>query len=229
MTGLQKAGGAAALLHSAAYVVSMVLGAVFIFPILEAEPSQYLAFVVDNQTLLYLWNLIGYWGSAVTLVVMVLALCERVKTGSRDMAQTATVFGLIWATLIIGSGNLMLRDVSVIADLYGRNPAQVEAVWLTLDAVETGIVSGNEVVGGLWVLLLSLAALRAGEFPRVLNYLGVVAGAAGILTLIPALTGTMSIVFALGMILWGVWVGIAMLNSSPNTAAQQILRVREAA
>ncbi|MBV7339417.1 hypothetical protein KFU94_66625 [Chloroflexi bacterium TSY] len=40
-------------------------------------------------------------------------------------------------------------------------------------AVLNGIGGGVEVLGGLWVLLVSWAALRNGELPRVLHYLGV--------------------------------------------------------
>ena len=53
--------------------------------------------MADNQALVYLWNLISYWGSAITLVIMVLALYERLKDGSPALTQTATAFGLIWA------------------------------------------------------------------------------------------------------------------------------------
>lgn len=74
MTSLQKMGGTTALLHAAAYVVGIILGVTFIFPILDANPGQYMAFVANNQTLMYLWNLITYWGAAITLVVMALAL-----------------------------------------------------------------------------------------------------------------------------------------------------------
>ncbi len=42
-------------------------------------------------------------------------------------------------------------------------------------------------VGGLWVLLVTWAALLAGRLPRTLNYLVVVIGLAGILTVAPAL------------------------------------------
>ena len=42
MKNFQKAGGLAALVHAIAYVVSLVLGAVLIFPVLGADPSQYL-------------------------------------------------------------------------------------------------------------------------------------------------------------------------------------------
>ena len=111
---------------------------------------------------MYIWNLISYWGSATTLVIMALALYHRLKAGSPVLAQTATVFGLIWAALSVGSANLMLRDSGVIASLFGKDPAQAAALWPALEAVELGIVSGNELVGSLWVLLISIAALQPG-------------------------------------------------------------------
>jgi len=220
MNSLQKAGGSAALLHAAAYVVGMVLGFTLIFPLLNAAPDQYLKFLADNQTLVYVWNLISYWGSAITLVVMVLALYERLKAGSPALMQTATVFGLIWAGLIIASGNLMLHNLGVVARLYGTDPAQAATAWTALESVENGIVSGNELVGSLWVLLLSLAAMRTGGLTRALNYLGVVLGVAGSLTIIPALAETMIMIFGPGMIVWSVWVGIVMLRQSRVAAAQ---------
>jgi hypothetical protein len=113
MNSLQKSGGIAALLHAAAYVVGLVLGLTLIFPLLDAAPDQYLAFVAENQALVYLWNLISYWGSAITLVVMVLALYERLKDGSPALALTSAAFGLIWAGLIIASGNPLGEDASL--------------------------------------------------------------------------------------------------------------------
>jgi len=221
MNNLQKWGGIAALGHAAAYMVGLVLGLILIFPVLNAAPEQYLKFLADNQALVYLWNLISYWGSAITLVIMVLALYERLKGRSPALMQTATVFGLIWAGLIIASGNLMLHNLGVVAALYGNDPAQAATTWTALKAVETGIASGNELVGSLWVLLLSVAALRTGGLPRALNYLGVVLGVAGILTIIPALAETMIMIFGPGMIVWSIWAGIIMLRRSRVAATQQ--------
>lgn len=213
MNHFQKTGGVAALIHAAAYVVGIVIGVTLIFPVMGVDPYQYLAFVVDNQTILYIWNLIGYWVSAIALVIMALALYERLKAGAPALMQTATVFGLIWAALIIGSANLMLHDLGVIANLYGKDPVQAAAIWPALEAVETGIVSGNEFVGSLWVLLLSVAALRTGGLNKALNYLGVVLGVVGLLTLIPAfVAATSPALFGLGMVVWSIWVGIVLLR-----------------
>ena len=208
MNNLQKWGGIAALGHAAALVVGMVLSFTLMFPLLDAAPDQVLKFLADNQTLVYLWNLIVYWGSAITLVIMVLALYERLKAGSPALMQTATVFGFIWAGLIIGTGNLMLHNLGVVANLYGKDPAQAAAAWTAL-------------VRSLWVLLLSLAALRTGGLTRAPSYLGVFLGIAGILTMIPALAETMFMIFGPGMMVWSAWVGIVMLRRSAAVTAQQ--------
>ena len=221
MNSLQKPGGIAALLHAAAYVVGMVLGFALIFPLLDATPDQYLTFVSENQTLVYLWNLITYWGSAITLVVMSLALYELLKDGSPVLAQIATAFGLIWAGLIIASGNLMLHNLGVVAALYGADPAQAVTAWTALESVEVGITSGNELVGSLWVLLLSVAALRTGQLSRGLNILGVVLAVAGMLTIVPALYDSLSMVFGLGMVVWSIWLGIVLLRQKPVAVARQ--------
>ena len=108
----------------------------------------------------------------------------------------------------------MLHNLGVVAALFGNDPAQAATTWKALEAVETGIASGNELVGSLWVLLLSAAALRTGGLPRGLNYLGLVLGVAGILTIIPALAETLFMVFGPGMIVWSVWAGIVLLRES---------------
>lgn len=218
MSNLQKLGGWGAWIHALAYIVSIVLGGVLMFPLLGRGPGAYVAFVAGNQTVVYLWNLVAYWGSALTLVVMALALYERLKLSAPGAAQLATVFGLIWAALIIGSGNLMLRDVGVIAEMYAHDPAQAAATWPVLEAVENGFVSGNEVVGSLWVLLVSLTAWQAGGLPKSVSLLGLFISLTGLLTIIPPLAEPLTIVFGMGMIIWSVGIGVALLRApSPIT------------
>lgn len=218
MKDLQKIGGLAALIHAAAYLVGIVIAVTLIVPVINSGPDQYLAFLVDNQPLLYIWILIVYLVAGFCLVAVSLALYDRLKIGSPAVTQIATVLGLIWACLIIGSGNLMLHGFIKLADLYVQDPVQTTTVRVTLEIVENGIISANELTGGLWILLLSWSALKAREFNKVMNYLGVVIGVAGLLTLLPALTDIVQTIFAIGMIVWFAWVGIIMLRNNTTLA-----------
>jgi hypothetical protein len=108
-----------------------------------------------------------------------------------------------------------------VVDLYDIDPAQAGTVWLTIDSLMGGLAGANEVIGGIWVLLVSWAALRTGEFSRVLNYLGVVVGVAGIISIVPAVSELFIYIFALGQIVWFIWLGIVLLRSNPGRAEQK--------
>ncbi|MHC4707241.1 MAG: DUF4386 family protein [Planctomycetota bacterium] len=220
MMNLQKMGGIAALYVGAAYVVAVVGYLLVVGDIGVVDPVQNVALLVDNQAFLYILNLITYVVTGVFLVVLSLALYERLKAGSPAMVQTATAFGLIWAAVIIVIGMVSNNVLGVVVDLYGKDPAQAASVWLALDSVKTGLEGVDTITGSLWTLLVSWAALRAGGLPKALNYLGMVIGVAGLLTVVPALE-MLVFVFGLGGIVWMVWLGIVMLRSSSSAAVQE--------
>jgi hypothetical protein len=229
MKGMQKAGGVAALVMAATWVVGFV---VFLGVLVPAgyfdegvDPADRVAALVDNQAIVSLSYLITFVVFGILLVVLALALHERLKAGSPAMAPTATVIGLIWAGLVIAAGMLANVGIGRVVDLYGSDPMQAGSAWLVLDTVVLGLGGGNEIAGGMWVLLISWAALRARALPRALNYLGVVAAAAGILTVVPALevlgaVEALGLVFGLGLIVWFVWVGIVLLRTSQRGAGR---------
>ncbi len=134
------------------------------------------------------------------------------------MVQTATVFGMIWACIVIASGMIFIIGMDTVVERYGQDPAQAAMVWLAIESVHQGLGGANEIVGGLWVLLISWAALRGGGLPRALNYLGVVIGVGGLLMFVPALN-MLGPIFGLGIIVWFIWLGIVMLRSKPSAEA----------
>jgi len=221
MNNQQKMGGVAAIIEGIAFLVGFVLLFTVLAPygIGDLEPVQKAAFLVENQATMYVWNLIIYVVFGVFLVVLALALHARLKTGSPGIMQTATTFGLIWAGLVIASGMVFnVGLLGTVVDLYGTDPGQAAAAWVAIAAVQDGLGGGNEIVGGVWVLLLSWAALRSGGLPRALNYLGVVMGLAGLITVLPAL-GELGAIFGLGSIVWFVWLGVVMLRNGQRAAA----------
>jgi len=219
MKSLQRMGGLAALYEAAAYIVGMVFFILVVDYSAVVDPIQKVALLAKNQTLLYIMTLVIYVAFGIFLVVLALALFERLKASAPAMAQTATAFGLIWAGLVIAAGMIFNIGMGVVVDLYGTDPAQAATVWLAIEAVFEGIGGGNEIVGGLWVLLVSWAALRAGEFPRVLNYVGLLIGVAGILSAVPALGEIGGAIFGLGQIVWFVWMGIVLVRGDTGSSA----------
>lgn len=101
------------------------------------------------------------------------------------------------------------------------DPSHAAKVWLATSSVFEGLVGRIEVLGGIWILLVTWGALLGGRLPRALNYLGLVIGVAGVLTVVPTLE-VLGIGFRLGEIVWGVWLGIVMLRGSRSPVAQKL-------
>ena len=221
MKNLQKMGGVAALIDAATYLVAIGLFLTLLAPMgnTELDFGQFMAFFMDNQMIVFIWDLLSYMVNGVFLVILALALYDRLKADSPAMAQVATVLGLIWAVMVFASGFISIYGYEVIANLYGKDPAQAATLKLVLGTVTLGLDHSDRFLGCLWVLLVSWAALRSGALPKALNYLGMVIGMPGIIsTLFPAFN-ELGIAFGLGIIVWWIWLGIVMLHSNPSRAA----------
>lgn len=213
---LQKWGGVAAIYEALAYIIGIV-GFVLVVNVSEiADPLQKVAAIAENQSLLSLLHLIVYvvWGAS--LVVLSLALHDRLEGRTSAMTRTATAFGIIWSVLVIASGMIYNIGMETVIGIYASDPVQAATVWLAIEAIFTGLGGGVEVVGGIWVLLLSLSALRNGGLPKTFNYFGFLVGAAGLVTVIPALGEVGGMIFGLTQIVWFAWLGIALLRSKPG-------------
>jgi hypothetical protein len=216
MKTFQKFGGFAALYAGIAYIVGMI-GFMLVVGWPD-DPLQQVNVLVNHQVAQHTLYLIVYQIWAVVLVVLTLALYERFKANSPAMMQIVTALGIIWATLVIASGMIFNIGMDTVVTLYGKDPAQATTVWLVIESVTNGIGGGNEIVGGLWMLFISWVALQAGGFPKALNYLGIVVGAAGILSALPGL-GDVGLIFGLVQIVWFIWLGIVLLRNNTGEMA----------
>ncbi len=219
MKTLQKFGGFAALYMAAAHLIGIVIFLVILDYPSITDPAQKVALNVDKQMVIFSTNLLMYVFFGFFLIVLSLALYDRLKPGARAIMQGATVIGIIWAGSLIASGMVANAGLATIVPLYAKDPAQAALTWQGIEAVANGLGNANgEILGGLLTLLVSLAALRAGGLPKGLNILGLLVGAVGITSLIPQLTDLTG-VFGLGQIVWFAWLGIILLRNNPSRAA----------
>ncbi len=222
MNTFHKYGGFAALYLAVAYLIGMVIFiAVLDYPGIT-DPAQKVTVLVEKQMVIFSTNLLMYVFFGVFLIVLSVALYDRLKAGAPAMMQVATAIGIIWAGSLIASGMVANAGIEPVVALYAKDPTQAALTWQGIEAVVNGLGNANvEILGGLWTLLVSLAALRAGGLPKVLNIIGLLVGAAGIISLIPGLTEGMAGVYGMGHIVWFIWLGSVMLRWSPVSAAEK--------
>ena len=220
MQSIQKMGGIGALVASGTFVVGLAMFVTIFGDFVSAsDPAAAVEFVANNQAALYVWNITIHIVFGIVLVPLALAIADRLREARSPLARVASVFGLIWSGVIISTGMIVNIAYATVSDLQGTDPEMASTVWATLDAVTNGLGGGNEVLGGVWVLGISIVALRERLFARWVNYLGVVMGVAGLVTVVPALE-EVGAIFGLGLIVWFVAVGITLIKDGGRPAEQ---------
>lgn len=184
-----------------------------------ATPAVAVEFIADNQLTLHLWNITIMVVFGIVLVPLVLAVADRLREAHSPLARVASVFGLMWSGVVISAGMITNIAYVAVSDLQGTDPEMASTVWAGLDAVINGLGGSNEVLGGVWVLGISIVALRERLFARWVNHLGAAMGAAGLLTVVPPLEAV-GAVFGLGLIVWFTAVGITLITDGERSADQ---------
>jgi hypothetical protein len=225
VTGYQKAGGLAALYLAAAYLLAMPFFLLVVDYQSAVDPAAKVASLATNHGAMQVMYLITYVVFGIVLAVLALALYERLKPAAPALMLTATAVGLIWAVMLIASGLVFNAGMGAVVTLYPSNPAQAVSMWQAIEPVSDGLSSADgEILGGLWVLLVSIAGLRVGGFSRAFGWFGVAVGAIGLASVIPPLKDA-AILFGLVQIGWFVWIGFTMLRQTERL--EQPLAIKE--
>ena len=215
---LQKLGGFAALFEALAYVIGMVFFMLLIDST-ATNPTEKVSMLAKNQVNLHIVTFIIYILFGIALVILAITLNERLKTTSSHSIKIATVFGLIWAIVVIASGMIYNVGMQTVIDLFKTDPKQAETVWITIETVHNALGGGTEILGGIWILLVSIAGIQSNTFPKSLNYFGIFIGASGILSDIPFLR-VLGMVYGLTQIFWFIWLGIVLLKTQKSETVQ---------
>ena len=214
MKNFQKAGGVSAIIAAATYLLAMGLVVSMLKPMADSTLGfqEYMAFLMANRLLVFLWHFSMYLINGFCLVVLVLALHERLKNSSPRLAKIGSALGFIWTAFVFLSGVITNYGTEALIALYGKDQGQAASLRNALDTITIGIDSSDKFLGCLWVGLVSLAAFKNRAFPKTFNVFGLAISAAGLIgTMIPALV-SVSYVFGIGAILWWLAVGVYMLR-----------------
>ncbi len=192
------------------YLVGFVyFGGFWAYPATGSVDDK-ISYLADNQLGLTLVYLTIYVLFGVVLSVVVAGLHEALDATKNKVMLVASMFGVIWVGMVIAAGMIGTTGLSVMLDVASKDPDAAFRIWQVVSVITQSIGGGNELVGGLWVLLISIAALQNNSFAKPLNYLGCLVGLSGIATVYPAEVLTM--VFGISQIVWFVWLGFALLT-----------------
>ncbi|TLU66153.1 DUF4386 family protein [Thalassotalea litorea] len=212
MNNLQKVAGVSAIFEALIYIVAFVyFGAFWEYPS-EGTASEKMAYLAENQFVFSMIYFLMYAVFGIFLAVLVVGLYVKLKPINDPIVKVGSIFGVVWVVLVIASGMLATIGLSHAINLMDLSSEKAFDMWRIISVLIESLGGGNELVGGLWVLLISIAALKAQAFPRGLNYLGVVVGVSGIATIYPDKVFTE--IFGITQIIWFVWLGIFMLGQS---------------
>jgi hypothetical protein len=208
---LQKIGGICSILEALIYIFAFAIyGGVLVYPSTNASAVEQLSFLTENYITLSILNLICYVLFGIILSVLVLAIHQQLKIKSPILSNLASIFGVIWVGLVIASGMIANIGLNSMLDIGINEPENAMLIWSSVSIVSEGLGGENEIVGGIWMLLISIIALKEYSFSRPLNFLGIVVGIAGILTIYPL--DIFSEIFGISQIIWFLWIGIYMIG-----------------
>lgn len=205
MRDWQTAGALAAAFNGLAYVLGFAMMAVWDSGSQTLEPLARLQQALARKGALQAWHLLIYCGVGLGLLVMVAALRERWRQLATPWRELVAPLGWIWAGLLLAAGMLAVSGMESVARLYASDPAAALALSRALNAVQNGLGGGVELLGGLWVALISVLAWQHGQWSRALSGFGLAVGMAGIFSIVPAWAVLVE-VFGLGQLLWFFWL-----------------------
>ncbi len=218
---LGKLGGTCSILTGVTIVVTAVL-----YLLLPAEqqdacgcPEKFLVSMAQSPTL-YIVEEGLFSLSSLLAIAAVLAISENVRSAHEGWARWTSTLAIIGqAVNTIESLHRMAFD-PLKAAAYIKGDVAIKAV-LTVPGAIQGLFDPQGWLRfgavGLWVLVVSLLALRGGIWPKLLAYIGIGGGIAYILVVfgqVLQIQWLIAIVAGVGGVilipLWYIWLGLRL-------------------
>lgn len=157
MRRIDSVTGLCAIFLAFIYIGAFVyFGAFWAYPH-SAEESVQLEYLSNNYLVIGSVYFSIYVIFGVVLSVLVLGLYEKhsaLKT--LYLSKLATLFGVLWVGLVIASGMIFSIGLGSVVDLIPINIERAAETWHLITLLTESLGGGNELVGGIWVFLISL-------------------------------------------------------------------------
>jgi hypothetical protein len=222
-----RIGGAAALYLALALILAIPYFLLVVDYPAASSAADKVALIDDHYPSMYVVYLATYVAFGIALGALALALRDRLGTRAPFTMRIATGIGLLWAIVLVASGLIFTFGMTVIEDLAATDPAGAVSAWQAIEPVALALGgAGGELLGGLWVLLVSVVALRSRGLPTALGWLGVVIGVTGLMSVVPLLSDA-AIAFGMLQIVWFGWLGVVLMMARPSTPGDPLTGIAD--
>ena len=212
-TALLRSGGLAAISMALCYLTMAVVFIGMLSMPAGLDSAGKIQYLQQHHLLVASGYGIGYLLFGVLLATVLQALQQVFTNTSSAMASLAERFGNVWLVLMLASGMVALIGLQMVFRLMESDPQQALALYNTRNLLTEALGGGIELVGGLWVLLLSIAGLQQQRFSKALHVLGLVVGVLGVLTVMHTLP-YLKDAFGITQLIWFIWLGTSLLRAT---------------
>ena len=223
---IQRAGGIAAIVCTSTYL----FGFVFFFGLIDApadssDMARLRALISQRDIFFIGYAVIGIVFS-LSLLLLNQSLLAVFEKASPIIARYNSAIGYIWAAFVLASTFVFLVSLPLINNYANTSEEHAVIVLKNIDIVVDALGGGIELLGAIWVMLISFIGIKNSIYPKGTHLIGIVVGVAGILTLFSGLSflsahslfEASTAIFGLGQIVWFILIAVHMLRHDDRAA-----------
>lgn len=211
MNSLRTAGAASALIMAFIYVLGFAIFYLALDPGRELNIDESVQFLKVNQLVVMPTMFVLYVLAGINLIILVQSLAGEVKNDAPWQSQTVLIIGSIWCAMLIVAGFIYLTGMQAVFSLYPQNAEQATTLSLIVDTVFEALGGGNELIGGVWTVLISCLLLKLTPGFKIVHFFGIAVGIAGVVSIVPMFADAVML-FGLGQIFWFIGLGVRFLK-----------------
>ncbi|MDO6720943.1 hypothetical protein Q4575_16130 [Psychrosphaera sp. 1_MG-2023] len=190
----------AALLCALCYIVGIIYIAVIAPNFADSIMSQF-QHLVNYPSSMMVWYAILYVVFGLSLLMLnhsARYVLPREKANA--LWSFSFMLGDIWSGFVLATGFIMISTIGFFQH-HGELQGSFQVIWQTVYILVQSIGGGIELLGGMWMMAISMICRQNQLINKLTLYIGIMIGLAGVLTIFPALE-QLTLVFGLGQILW---------------------------
>jgi hypothetical protein len=162
--------------------------------------SEQINIIGSNPILVHITTLHIYVIFSFGIILLATYLYLKLKDQKPVLGLLSLITGIVWATILIASGFISMAVTTLL--MSGTTAIDLASSWQTIDIISNALGGGNELIGGLFTGLLSLAMYKTHFSSKTTSILGLIVFVGGIISALPYLVDIGIGIFVISQIIW---------------------------